>query len=192
MLTKLEQLLSDIDPSRTYDITFARVDKAINTFCFEYSRIDNWDDFKNCLTQFFCHVESTVLCVRKEIYSNSDLQWGRCMDLLGHIYGSSGQKAAFEITRTGAEGGLFSVLRAIALRMAEEYSENEVLARISHYWNQLIPDEQHSAVNEYLDKYGRLLPVEMTEGSAARIRANFPKVLAQHPKTLQQIRRLGR
>lgn len=192
MLTKLEQLLSDIDPSRTYDITFARVDKAINTFCFEYSRIDNWEDFKNCLTQFFCHVESNVLCVGKEIYSNSEFHWGRCVDLLRRIYGSSGQKAAFEMARTGTEGGLFSVLRAIALRMAEEYTENEVFARISHYWNQLIPDEQHRAVNEYLDKYGHLLPVEMTEGSAARIRANFAKVLAQHPKTLQQTHRLGR
>ena len=138
MLTKLEQLLSDIDPSRTYDITFARVDEAINTFCFEYSRIDNWEDFKKCLTQFFCHVESTVLCVRKEIHSNSDFHWGRCMDLLGRIYGSSGQKAAFEMARTGTEGGLFSVLRTIALRMAEESTENEVLARINNYWYQLM------------------------------------------------------
>jgi hypothetical protein len=76
--------------------------------------------------------------------------------------------------------------------MAEGYAENEIFARIIDYWNRLTSDEQLSATNEYLDKYGHLLPDEMTEGSAARIRANLPKVLAQHPKTLQKTRRLGR
>ena len=47
-------------------------------------------------------------------------------------------------------------------------------------------------MDEYLKKYGHLLPSELTEGSAARVRANFPKVLAQHPKILQKTRRLGR
>jgi hypothetical protein len=96
------------------------------------------------------------------------------------------------MARTGAEGGLFSVLKAIALRMAEEYTENEIHARVSDYWNRLTPDEQLAAGDEYLEKYGHLLPDEMTEGSAARIRVNLPKVLIQHPKTLQKTRRLGR
>ena len=32
MPTKLEQLLADIDPEKTYDQTFARADDAINSF----------------------------------------------------------------------------------------------------------------------------------------------------------------
>ena len=192
MPTGLEQLLTEIDPSRTYEQTSARADEAINTFSFERSQIGNWEDFKTCLTQFFCHVESNVLCVTGDVYSDSNFQWQRCFQLLCHIFGSNGEKAAFEMARTGAEGGLFSVLKAIALRMAEEYAENEILAKVSDYWNRLTPDERLSAANEYLDKYGHLLPDEMTEDSAARIRVNLPKVLAQHPKTLQKTRRLGR
>ena len=192
MPIQLEQLLTDIDPSRTYDKTFARVDEAINTFSFNRGQITDWEEFKDCLTKFFCHIESTVFCVSSEIYSDQELHWGRCEYLLKHIYGTNGSKAAFEMVRSGTEGGLFSVLKAIALRMAEEYAENEIQSRIIDYWDRLSPTEQLAAVDEYLEKYVQLLPDEMTEGNAARIRRNFPKVLAQHPKTLQKIRRLGR
>ena len=48
------------------------------------------------------------------------------------------------------------------------------------------------ASTEYLDKYGHLLPSEMTESSAARIRGGFFTVLENHPKLVQRLRRVGR
>jgi len=191
MATVLEQLLADIDPSRTYDQTFARADEAINTFSFDCAQITDWEDFKACLAEFFTLVEAKILQLHP-CPIDIEFHWGRCVQLLLHIYGASGEKAAFEMARTGNEGGLFSVLRAVALRMAEEYAEREISARILDYWNKLTPDEQFSAADEYLEKHGHLLPSEMTEGSAARIRANFPKVLKEHPRVLQKTRRLGR
>jgi len=191
MLTVLEQLLADIDPSRTYDRIFARADEAINTFRFHNARITDWEGFNTCLGEFFAHVEAKILRLHPDPV-DVDFHWGRCAQLLRHIYGVSGSKAAFEMSRTGNEGGLFAVMRAIALRMAEEYSENEISARVGQYWERLSVDEQISAASEYLEKYGHLLPSEMTEGYGARIRANFPKVLAQHPQILRRTRRLGR
>lgn len=191
MSTVLEQLLSDIDPSRTYDQIFARADEAINTFRFHSARITDWGDFNTCLGKFFAHVEAKILRLHPSPV-DVDFYWGRCSQLLRHIYGASGSKAAFEMSRTGNEGGLFAVMRAIALRMAEEYSENEISARVGQYWERLSVDEQISAASEYLEKYGHLLPSELTEGYGARIRANFPKVLAQHPQILRRTRRLGR
>jgi hypothetical protein len=191
MSTVLEQLLADIDPSRTYERIFARADEAINTFRFHNARITDWEDFNTCLGEFFAHVEAKILRLHPGPV-DVDFHWGRCTQLLRHIYGASGSKAAFEMSRTGNEGGLFAVMRAIALRMAEEYSENEISARVGQYWERLSVNEQVSAASEYLEKYGHLLPSEMTEGYGARIRANFPKVLAQHPQVLRKTRRLGR
>jgi len=53
-------------------------------------------------------------------------------------------------------------------------------------------EEQLAASTEYLQKYGHLLPSELTEGSAARIRANLPKVLEEHPHLIQRLRQVGR
>ena len=187
----LEQLLADIDPSKTYDLTFARADDAINSFSGTTAQITDWDEFTKYMAEFTTHVEVKIL----QLHSwpeDPDFYWGRCSTRLSHIYGPNGHKAAFEMTRTGNEGGLYAVLKAVALRMAEEYAEAWISTRIGNFMDKLTADEQFSVMDEYLKKYGHLLPSELTEGSAGRIRGDFRKALAQHPKILQKTRRLGR
>ena len=78
------------------------------------------------------------------------------------------------------------------MRIADELSKNEITARVNAFWRSHSPEELLEASREYLARYGHLLPSELTEGSAARIVANFPKVLENHPKLVQQLRRVGR
>ncbi len=192
MSTKLERLLETIDPRRTLDDTSARVDRAVNTFSMPTARIERWIDFKACIIDFMHHVEATVLRARAEPEASLSFEWGRCVRLFMDLYGSNGEKAAFEMARTGNEGGLYAVLRRLARQIARQYGGNEVTARILHWWHGLTVDEQLDAPTEYIKKYGHLLPSELTEGSAARIRANFTKVLEEHPRLLQRMRRVGR
>jgi hypothetical protein len=63
---------------------------------------------------------------------------------------------------------------------------------VGAYLQRLSAREQLDAGSEYLAKYGALLPSELTEASAARIRADFHKVLERHPWLLQQIHNVGR
>ena len=192
MPTKLEQLLEKIDPKLTLDKTSALADNAMNTFSFGSGQMTDRKEFEDCLTDFFCHVDTNVLGVSKSFNSeHRDFQLGRCDILLSHIYGHNGKNTAFDMARTGKSGGLYAVLKAIALRMAEEYAENQIGAVIDDYWKKLTLDERFAAPDEYLEKYGHLLPSELTEGSAVRVRANFPKLLAQHPEIIRKIRRLG-
>ena len=192
MATKLEQLLDSIDPANTLDRTFAQADEAINSFPLETGQITDWQQFQGCLADFLCHIEINVLRLSATPSECQDYYWAHGIQLLRDAYGVNGEKAAFEMARTGKEGGLYAVLRGLALRMAEWYIQNEISVRIGQYWEELTTDEMISAPTEYLAKYGHLLPSELTEGSAVRIRANFPKVLEKHPYLLQQIRRTGR
>ena len=107
-------------------------------------------------------------------------------------YGANGEKAAFEMVRTGAEQGLYGVLKAVARRMVEDYAGNEIAARISNFWEDLSTDEKLAVSEEYLEKYGHLLPSELTSGNAARVRANFLKVLEEHPNIVKSLRNIGR
>ena len=103
-------------------------------------------------------------------------------------FGTNGDKEAFELVRTGIEGGLYGVLKRVAQQMATEYTGNEISARITHFWNGLKMKEQFSVMDEYLLKFGHLLPSELTESNAARIKANFIKVLKEHPQLVKRMR----
>jgi hypothetical protein len=122
-----------------------------------------------------------------------DDYWQRCASPALHgVYGPSGDKAAFEMARTGNGGGLYAVFRAVAMHIAEDYTKAEIAARVGAYLQRLSAQQQLDACSEYLSMYGSLLPSELTEASAARIRADFHKVLERHPWLLLKTHEVGR
>lgn len=191
-MTKLDQLLSSIVPERTFEQVAGRVDEAINSFLPGSKQIDRYDEFVTHAICFCRLVEATVLRLRDGAPSASpDLDRGRFMHVFSRAYGAQGLKTAFEIVRTGNEGGLYAVLRKLGEVLAGQYAENEIAARIWSYWNGLSMAEKLAAPDEYLSKYGHLLPSEITEGCAGRVRANLPKVLQEHPRLMRRLRRVG-
>lgn len=190
--TQLDQLLESIDPAVTLDQVSSRVGDAMNTFHSFTATIRKWSDFKRLVTDFHWHVQKTILRNRLVNSPDLDIEWGRCCAILLKEYGPNGEKAAMEIARTGKEGGLYSIFKKIAKRMIEEYAGNEIGAKISHYWHRLSTEQKLAATDEYLEKYGHLFPSELTEGYAVRIRADFTKVLEQHPRLIKRLREVSR
>jgi len=192
MQTKLDGLLAFISPQKTIVETYNRANEAINTFHASQAQIRNWDQFRHCMAEFLRHVDFCTLRLRRPVNVSSEHYWEHCAAILLGVYGSSGEKTAFEMARTGNEGGLYSVLKAVAMHRAEEYAQNEISAKVAAYLDGLSVDEQFDACSEYISKYGHLLPSEITEGNAVRIRANFRKVLEKHPRLLLRFQGVGR
>ena len=192
MQTEINKLLSSISPEKVIVPTFNRANEAINTFHPKTVLIENWDEFRGSLAEFMRHLERHSLRLRGPIDISSDYYWPQCARVLLKVYGPSGEKAAFEIVRTGTEGGLNAVLRAVAMSVAEGYAKAEIQARINAYLKNLTVDQRLAASCDYLATHGNPLPSEMTVSTAARIHANFGKVLAKHPWLLLKLNEVGR
>jgi hypothetical protein len=191
MKTSLDRLLESIDPDKALQQVSAQVDNALNSFPMNSGIVDNWDAFLSVIGKFYRHTENTILGIPSFQGGSADFEWSRAVRFLDMEYGNSGSKAAFEKARTGIGGGVYSVLKIIAKHMVEEYAGNEISARINAFWNQLSINERLFVADEYLSKYGHLLPSELTEGSAARIRVNFVKVLHEHPQLIRRMRNIN-
>lgn len=191
MATTLDDLLASIEPARTLDEVARRADAAMDALPLSSGSVDDWEELKTCLAALTCAVDNAVLRLSPPREVHPGFDWEHACRALEREYGSSGVKAAFEMARTGNEGGLYAVLKTVARRHAEQYAWNEIRARISCYVGGLSADERLAASTEYLQKHGHRLPSELTEGSAARIHANFPRVLEEHVRTLQRLRRIG-
>ena len=124
--------------------------------------------------------------------TGAQLYRGRATALLNQVYGSQGWKTAFSMVRTGLEGGLRAVLQAMAEALALEYARNEIRARVHDYWQGLSTRERLAAADEYLGKFGHLLRSQLTEGSAPRLRANFPGLLIEHSFLMRPLSWPGR
>ena len=193
MQTALDELLASISPGKTIVETFNRANQAINIFGSHVALIRDREKFKYFVAEFALHVECYVLRIQTPLEVSADYYWSQFVEpVFRGIYGPSGVKTAFEMARTGNDGGLYKLLRSVAMHMAEGYAKREIQARVDAYLESLTVDQQLEASSEYLAKYGHLLPSEMTEASAARIRADFGKVLVKHPWLLKKISEVGR
>ena len=190
--SRLDQLLARIHPTRTMEEINRRADEAFNDFPQASSQMGTWDAFRSNLVCFLHHVEHRLLRLARPVSGGMDFDWGRCCQLLMRAYGSNGEKTSFEMARTGNEGGLMAVQKAMAQMLVEQYMHNEISALISTFWNNLSVNERLAATEEYLAKYGHLLPSELTEGSAARVKGNFLKVLEDHVGLMQRLAQIGR
>ena len=192
MITKLEALLECIDPGRTLDEAGRGMDIALNSFSVPAAPLVRWEDFQRCVLRFFRHAEQKILGVGTPFGGSDEFHWGRCLGLLMKAFGRNGEKAAFELTRTGVEGGINRVLREMARAMSEDYGKNWVETQIWNYWNSLSMAEKLAAPDDYLRQFGHVIPSEMAECSAGRIRANFPKFLIEHPGLVRRLRDVAR
>ena len=192
MKTKLDKLIDNIDSARSLDRISFLVDKGVNSFRAGHGQVYDWDEFKNLLVDFFCHIENVVLEIRPKRTPHSDIDWSRCSNMLAKEYGANGDITAFEIAKSGAEGGLYSVLKAVARHMADEYASNYIGSFISDFWESLSNKEKVNISKEYLDKHAHLIPSELMEGGAVRLRAFFWKVLEEHPRIIQRLRNVNR
>ena len=84
------------------------------------------------------------------------------------------------------------MLKKNAAHLANEYAQNAISSRVSHFWNALSMQAQFAVMDEYAQKYGRLLPPDFTEGSAVLLKMNFTKVLAEYPRMVQRFREADR
>jgi hypothetical protein len=192
MNSPLQRLLRAVDPARTYGECTRRADDALNTFPMPAARITDWYRFHACLVRFMQHLDHHLLRLPPSAPTDVEMHWSRCLRVLVGIYGDSGAMAAFECARTGNEDGLYGVLRTFAHRLADEYALAEIKAQVWAFWDNLSVPAKLAATDEYLRIAGHLVPGEMAEGSAARIRANLPKVLIEHPKLLRQLQQAVR
>ena len=191
MPTRLERFLETIDPARILDPVDRDVDHAVTTFPYSRATVTTFDEFEQLLAQFYHHVQHHALHLRAPVPLHVSMYFSQALRMLEKEYGSTARTTAFEIARTGQEGGLYSVLKAVAKGMAQEYVTNGIGSMVSSYLSSLSVAERLADSEEYIEKYAHIIPAEMREGGAPRLRGYFHKVLESHPFLLRGTRRVG-
>jgi len=116
------------------------------------------------------------------------------MQVLDQIYGGRGSVAAFRIAQSGVEGGLYGVLKKVGEASAQKYTEKHIDYEVGRFVDELMQDYSvfEATVDEYVRKYGRILPPEAIANGAIQLKFNFTKTLKNHPYLVKRMREIGR
>lgn len=174
------------------DEVAAWVDRARNNFRCEKAVITDHQEYRELIGRFYAHVQAEVLGMTSLYESNPEFFQGFGMGLLKDAYAGAGWITIFNMARTGLEGGLRAVLDVLSERMALEYAGSQIATRVADYLEGLSHEEKVASVEEYLNKFGHLLPTELIEDGPLLLSIRFYDLLKEHPFLIRRLRRLGR
>ncbi len=185
MSTKLEKLLDRIDPSCTIEPNYRRADEAVNGFSWQTSTVYSWEAHENCLAEFLEYLYEKEFST-SNMDMDHDFRYGLAIRHLEKKYPENTSTTVHSIMSTGVEGGVYSILKALAHAVAAEFSQRVIGSHVSEYWNNLSTDEKLAASDEYIDLYQDILPASVLS-DRVRFKAFFWKVLEDHPWVLKRI-----
>ena len=190
MHSGLNKLLKDIDPKVTIDDVERKVNKAVQAF--KGKSFSNYDDFTKLIGEFYQHVYNQIYCFDNSYKLPPGHDIGYANEILSFSYGHNNPlHTAYEIARTGVEGGLRQILSDLANQIAQKESTNWIRIRVLKFWNELSPNEWDDVADSYIDKFGHLFPSDVLEGEALRIRQHLPDILMMHPDLVRGIRNIA-
>jgi hypothetical protein len=191
MASKLEKLLQDIDPSRTIDVVEKRINHALANYRREKNTVDSWEEYQEYLAKFVRLARNAAFDLPADAGQSLEFDFKNAIQYLEEEYPRSTSRTVYDIMSTGAEGGVLGLSRTLAGLMAEDFSQNEIRGRVSTYWQSLSVDEKLASADEYIKKYKDILPRKTTQ-DVVSIKANFVKVLNNHPRMIKRLRDLKR
>ncbi|MFH1109422.1 MAG: hypothetical protein V1790_09535 [Planctomycetota bacterium] len=139
MASRFDRLLEAIHPVRTFEEVQRCADQAINSLPMNVVRIANFTEFQEFVEKVHRHVESSILrLIGGMPQRDLAFSWGQCVPMLNEAFDcSEGWKPAFEMARTGNEGGLRAVVYKIAEAISRRYAKEWVAGLVWNYWNSL-------------------------------------------------------
>ena len=177
---KLENFLETIDPSVTIDPIERKYNESLNNFRTQNNTVNSVDECIDLLNRF-------VQDIMNAPSSMGMIGYSQAIHHLQKEFPSQTEITIRDIMMSGAEGGVYRILKSIIISMAEEHAHNAISSRVTNFWNSLTTEEQVAMPAAYIDLCGHLLPSDV-KGRGSYHLAAFWNVLIEHPGMVKRYR----
>jgi len=185
MATKLEEILNDIDPKG-----WIKREKEANEFIAGFrintNTIESFDEFRKFIGDFI--IKLSLPSDSKLEIDDSHFFWYRlAIDTLKKEYPDSTEFTVYNIMNTGAEGGIYQVLKTLTRLWVDDEYIGEFKHQIALYLKKISFEEREQAAKEYIEKFSDILPANY-KNDPSTILFSFEKVLLEHAIMMKRIR----
>jgi len=193
-MSRLSELLRQIDPRNSVDEFSKVADRAINSYDYSSVTIESVDDLFEELGRFYWHLESAFLGIGSGFNPDSGFNRSLCEKILQQSFGSNYRTSVLNMARTGVGGGLLEIYRKIGEAMAHKWADQKIEYEVTNFQNEAMSDFGlfERSVEEYAEDYGHLLPGHMLEKDNCDLKIEFFQVLRNHPHMIKRMREIGK
>lgn len=190
MATKLQQLLDKIDYKNLFEADKRRVERVLSQYRSKRNTVENHDEFKKCLVEFVGQIYGAIINVPNGFRSASNSHmFSLAIDFLKSKYQGNTEITVYEIMHSGAEGGVYQILKTLAQIMTDKIYLDGVEHFIARFLDEISYDERTVYAKEYLNKYAYILPSNY-KNDPNMVLISFDKVLREHAIYMKRLRNM--
>lgn len=182
---EIEELLDLI--KNTIDDWQRDIDNVINAYHSPLPEVETCEETTMFLSRFVYFIFCQWISPGRSISFHKGVYWRFCDEALREKYGPYWESVAFDMMRTGAEGGTYTLLKTLAENMAQIGARNTIKSRISEYWEGMTAEKLKRDSRKYVERFGHLLPPTY-RNDRSLLASEFARVLEQHPEMVQRMR----
>ena len=185
MSEKMDKLLAEITPEKTLDVYEERMSNVLNRFPFPAGPLNDREAFEVEIARlehrFMFSARATPPNLEAdEIPFHRSHGLSRLLD----CFGPDGDRLAFEMARTGIDGGFRAVAKAMADNAAHQFATAIIGCRVYDYWDSLTVDERVAATYEYSNRIRYMLH----QGLIPSIYTQPQAALGRYPHLIRRFR----
>ena len=175
MNSKLKQLLEKIDYKNLFEASERRVEKILAEYRSEKNTIENFDEFKECLIEFISKIYGAIINSPDAFEeAAASIMYERTIYFLKDQYPQNTEMTLYEIMHSGAEGGVYQVLKILAKSMTDQIYKDGV----EHF------------VSVYINGLDFILPLNYKNDPFSVV-ISFERVLIEHPFMIKRLQELS-
>jgi len=188
MATKLTQLLNKIDYTNLFEADERRVERILTHYRSERNTIENHNELKKCLIEFVRNIYGAILN-SPTVFNNTNesFMYDLALSFLKAKYPGNTEITVYEIMHSGAEGGVYQVLKTLAHKMTDKIYKDGVGHYIDTYLDEIGFEGRQAAVKEYITEYDSILPMNY-KNDPNMVLISFDKVLRKHAIYMKRLR----
>lgn len=190
MNSKLKQLLEKIDYKNSFEEGEKRVERILAEYRSEKNTIDSIDELRELLSSFTSKLFNAMFQFKEPFELDHSLMFSKAIEYLEKDYPNRTELTIFKIVKSGAEGGVYKILKILAKNMNDQIFIDSIKREVSAYINGLDFDERETAAKEYLEEYGDILPANYKDDPFSVV-ISLERVLIEHPFMIKRLRELS-
>jgi hypothetical protein len=187
MATKLEEILNTIDP-KNWIKKEQKANEILAGFKINTNTIESEDEFLKVITDFMIKL-SFPPNFTEEIDDPYFHFFSLAIELLKKEYPDSTRFTVYNIMNTGAEGGVYQVLKTLTRLWVDDVYIGEFKHQIAVHLNKFSYEERERAAKEYIEKFKDILPANY-KNNPGTIVGFLDKVLLEHAIMMKRMREI--
>ena len=190
-MTKLKILLNEIEYGNKWKTYELKIEEVISNYNLHENTVKTYNEYRKLLANFMKQIWAAFFDNPNSInHIDEGILINKALETLKTTYHDDTDLVVFKIMNTGAEGGVYQVLKTLTKNWITSLFNQHIELIVNKFVESLTWQERENAAKEYLNEFKDILPSNF-RNDPLQVAVSLKNILIEHPRMMKRIKELS-